>query len=594
MVSPPAHRDDYFCAGDDYLFTSSRLAPIKRLDQIILAMREVKAEVPLLIAGTGPDETRLRELAADDARIRFLGFVDDDAMPKLLANALAVPFVPAFEDYGLVAVEAMKSSKPVLTFEDSGGPCELVEEGVTGFITPPSPTALAARINELCADRARARAMGQAGLKAVEGINWDAFIAALVGDDRVAASRPTKPRRKITVASTFPIWPPRGGGQARVFHLYRNLARHYDIDIVSFAAPLQPAFNGEIAPGLREIRLVRSEAHWAGEQAYSAALKGGTFTDLAMPALSPLTPDYGAALRLSAVDSFALIACHPYLIREVTAAAAGKPVWYEAQDVEYEQKRSFAEGPPEARQLFDDLARVEAQCWRGADMVFACATRDLDRLGELYGPTRTLQLDVPNGVALDETTFTDFAERQRRKAALGIGGSKTALFMGSWHPPNIESVRHILDYARELPEVAFLIMGSVGLAVKDEPLPANVRLLGEVDVPTRQAMLATADIALNPTFSGSGTNVKMLDYFGAGIPVVSTRFGARGIDAVDGVHAVLTDGGDFATGLRTALAMDDEQRSRMVINARRLVEERYSWESIAERLNDIIVERWPG
>jgi glycosyltransferase involved in cell wall biosynthesis len=364
---------------------------------------------------------------------------------------------------------------------------------------------------------------------------------------------------------------------------------------VTFAAPLEPDFTAEIAPGLREIRIARSAANETAEQAYSAAVGLTALTDVAVPSLAPLSPRYCDALKLSALESFAVVASHPYALNELRRAAPGKPLWYEAHNVEYAMKQPLLEDRgPVAAQLLADLARTEGACWHEADLVFACLERDLDQLQALYGPTRVRRAIVPNGVALDETTFTDFAARQRRKQALGIGGRRTALFMGSWHPPNIESVRHILDYARALPEVAFLIMGSVGLALEDEPLPENVRLLGEVDVPTRQAMLATADIALNPTFSGSGTNVKMLDYFGAGIPVVSTRFGARGIEATDGVHAVLTDGEDFANGLWTALAMSDEAAARMVVNARRLVEERYSWETIAERLNEVIVERWPG
>src|SRR5690606_16168463 len=137
VLYPPPHRDDYRCGSDDYFFTSSRLDGAKRIAFLIEAMAHVKHDIPLLIAGRGPDEERLRALAGDDPRIRFLGFVPDDEMPALYADALAVPFVPYDEDYGLITIEAMRSGKPVVTFTDSGGPCEFVREGVTGLSCAP-------------------------------------------------------------------------------------------------------------------------------------------------------------------------------------------------------------------------------------------------------------------------------------------------------------------------------------------------------------------------------------------------------------------------------------------------------------------------
>ena len=108
IIDHPPRLTDYRCGGDDYLFTASRLDGPKRIGLLIEAMRHVKGDIPLLIAGTGPDEKRLRELAGDDTRIEFLGFVRDSEMVDYYANALAVPFVPYDEDYGLITIEAMR------------------------------------------------------------------------------------------------------------------------------------------------------------------------------------------------------------------------------------------------------------------------------------------------------------------------------------------------------------------------------------------------------------------------------------------------------------------------------------------------------
>ncbi|KAG1389725.1 hypothetical protein G6F59_015449 [Rhizopus arrhizus] len=95
-------------------------------------MRQTKGETRLLIAGTGPQLSVLKQLAGEDARIEFVGYVGDEHLADYYRNALCVAFVPQDEDLGLITLEAMSSGKPVITTRDSGGPTEFVEDGVTG------------------------------------------------------------------------------------------------------------------------------------------------------------------------------------------------------------------------------------------------------------------------------------------------------------------------------------------------------------------------------------------------------------------------------------------------------------------------------
>jgi glycosyltransferase involved in cell wall biosynthesis len=167
-------------AGFDYLFLPGRLHKWKRVHLAIEAMRFVSARIPLLISGTGEHEPELRALAAKEPRIRFLGRVSDEKLVELYAGALAVLFTPQREDLGLVTLEAFLSGKPVITCVDSGEPARLVVDGVNGFVCPPTPAALAARINELAADKALAARLGAQGRDSVEDITWDAVVSALV------------------------------------------------------------------------------------------------------------------------------------------------------------------------------------------------------------------------------------------------------------------------------------------------------------------------------------------------------------------------------------------------------------------------------
>jgi glycosyltransferase involved in cell wall biosynthesis len=163
-----------------YLLTVGRLDAPKRVDLLIGAMRHVRSDVELLIVGTGPDRHRLEDLAAGDPRIRFLGFVNDDALLSLYAEAHAVLFAPLQEDFGLVALEAMAAGKPIVTTDDAGGAGELVRHRKTGFVTKPEPKAIATSIEHVLSRRREARRMGARGRERAAEVTWQRVSSALL------------------------------------------------------------------------------------------------------------------------------------------------------------------------------------------------------------------------------------------------------------------------------------------------------------------------------------------------------------------------------------------------------------------------------
>jgi glycosyltransferase involved in cell wall biosynthesis len=178
---PPSNLGGYRAPRDGhYLFTVSRLDRPKRIDLLIEAMRYVPGDTQLWIAGTGPDEERLRAFAAADARIRFLGFVNDERLLDLYAEAMAVLFIPKEEDFGLVTLEAMHAGKPVITTEDAGGTREFVRDGVTGYVTEPSSEAIARRIGELVAEPQLAKRMGEIATSRASQVTWEHVCEVLL------------------------------------------------------------------------------------------------------------------------------------------------------------------------------------------------------------------------------------------------------------------------------------------------------------------------------------------------------------------------------------------------------------------------------
>ena len=143
---------DRFSVGPgngDYCVVAARLLPYKRVDLAIRAA--ALANVPLFVAGSGPDEERLRRIAKGTTTT-MLGFVSDARLNELIGNARAA-VVPGEEDFGLVPLEAAAAGRPTIAYR-AGGALETIVEGETGaFFDDASAESLAEALGAFDAAR---------------------------------------------------------------------------------------------------------------------------------------------------------------------------------------------------------------------------------------------------------------------------------------------------------------------------------------------------------------------------------------------------------------------------------------------------------
>jgi glycosyltransferase involved in cell wall biosynthesis len=184
VLYPPAPQRDYRCDGyGDYVFLVSRLTQLKRADLLIEALAQPGlSTVRAVIAGEGDQRGPLEQLATArgvSERVTFAGRISDDQLVEHLARCRIVCFPPFDEDYGFVTAEAFASKKGVITCRDSGGPAELVQDGVNGVICDPNPAALADALRRAMADRATAERWGAAAFASSTKLNWRDAVAQL-------------------------------------------------------------------------------------------------------------------------------------------------------------------------------------------------------------------------------------------------------------------------------------------------------------------------------------------------------------------------------------------------------------------------------
>lgn len=131
VIYPPVETERFKIAEkvDDYFLIGGRIAPYKRVDIVIEACK--KTGKKLKVYGDGIDLGRLKKIAKGYSNIEFLGWVDDTIKAELYSRSLAFIY-PQEEDFGITAVEAMASGRPVIAYR-SGGAIETVKDGETGI-----------------------------------------------------------------------------------------------------------------------------------------------------------------------------------------------------------------------------------------------------------------------------------------------------------------------------------------------------------------------------------------------------------------------------------------------------------------------------
>ncbi|MBJ2119435.1 glycosyltransferase family 4 protein [Arthrobacter sp. MSA 4-2] len=154
----------------------------KGIDLLLKAWAQASKQIDgeLIIAGTGPDEHRIRqEVAAQNLgdRVRLVGWVGGQEKFETLAAGRLVVIPSRAETFGLVAVEALASGTPVIAFDI---PClrEVVPPGC-GWVVPPFDVeALADEIVTRYNDPEVLAAAGAAGRRFAMGFDWDALASS--------------------------------------------------------------------------------------------------------------------------------------------------------------------------------------------------------------------------------------------------------------------------------------------------------------------------------------------------------------------------------------------------------------------------------
>jgi glycosyltransferase involved in cell wall biosynthesis len=193
VLYPPLGTPEVFTndQAGDYLFYPSRIVGHKRQGLVLEAAARMVTDARVVIAGVPDDPNQLSVLQEEivrnglEKRVDLIPrWISEQEKADLISRSLGVLYVPFLEDsYGYVTLEAFQAHKPVITCSDSGGPLEIVEDGVNGLVVDPDPASVASAMDRLRTNPDVAAAMGERAHQTLrrKDINWDHVVSSLLG-----------------------------------------------------------------------------------------------------------------------------------------------------------------------------------------------------------------------------------------------------------------------------------------------------------------------------------------------------------------------------------------------------------------------------
>ena len=376
-------------------------------------------------------------------------------------------------------------------------------------------------------------------------------------------------------------YPLAGGGSLRSASLLEYLASRYDVDVIVFRQPGAPDPAGLIPNRLtRSVTVLDLPAH-RRSLAARAFRNAGRVVRRVPPLVDRFAGFSGAIARAVGGSRYDLGViehswCAPYL--EQLAPVCSRTV-LDLHNVE--------------SVLHARCAATEGRASAAAHRVFQGVTQKLERAWlprfSLVLATSPADAKVVHTIAPDATVAV-YPNALPAQPLPPAGDEEAVVFSGNMeYHPNFTAVRF---FRREIwpqlrgrwPRLVWRLVGGNPAAVR-RFTDGDGRIEVAGSVPDAVSELARSRVAVVPLLSGSGTRLKILEAWAAGLPVVSTTLGAEGLPVRDGETALLADGAEAFVDAVTRLLTCKELRQRIGTAGRMLLEKEFTWETAWKKLD---------
>jgi sugar transferase (PEP-CTERM/EpsH1 system associated) len=394
---------------------------------------------------------------------------------------------------------------------------------------------------------------------------------------------------RLLYFATHQIWPLTSGNRLRDYYLARELAKRASVTFVEMCHPgEQPSSPPSDCTFEEIISLKKGLGYTPGK--IVRGLAGPTPMTVLNYFQTESASQLVDLLSRRRFDTVQVEGAHLSAYLPIIQASPSRPAilvdWHNIESElmwRYSQNTSFWPKRIVARRTAALLQRSEMKLLERCRMHTVVSEREREKL---LGRCPSTHVNViPNGV--DTNFFSASQISEMRRNTQSAVPKPSILFVGSMdYHANIDGVtwftREIWpEIAEKHPELEFVIVGRHPPGAVRALASERIRVTGTVE--DVRPFYASAMAVVVPLRVGSGTRLKILEAMAAGVPVVSTRLGAEGIDATPNIHLLLADNrAEMVAAIHQMT--NSPMRSRLVLAARDFVVNRYDWALVGEKL----------
>jgi len=391
---------------------------------------------------------------------------------------------------------------------------------------------------------------------------------------------------KILMLTPYLPYPPSSGGQIRSYNLIKHLSKKHEITLYSLIKyETETKYVAELQKYCKSVKIFRRpQKPWTPGNIFRTAMSLYPFLVIRNFS-SEEKKDITETLKN---EDFDLIHAETFYVSP-HIPKTNIPMVLVDQTIEFQVYQHYVHTfkwfflKP---MLLIDVLKIkywETYFWKKAKKVVAVSESDAKKMRQL-APGLNVSV-VPNGVG------EDLMEE------IPLHFSQTILFMGNYAwLQNIEAARILAKdvfplIRNEIPEAKLIIAGQYTEKI-EELQSSDIKLinLGLDDIEGVKKAYRENGILVAPLYGPGGTRLKILAAMAAKLPVVTTNVGIEGIEAVNGEHALFGESPQSLAKIAVKLLTDRKLYSKIAHNARKLVEEKYSYFSVADQLDSIYQE----
>ncbi|QQG43443.1 MAG: glycosyltransferase [Candidatus Daviesbacteria bacterium] len=388
---------------------------------------------------------------------------------------------------------------------------------------------------------------------------------------------------KILMLTPYLPYPPSSGGQIRSYNLIKQLSQKHQITLCSLIKyESEKKYIDNLKKYCQEVFVFKRAEHpWS----ISNILKTATSLYPFLVIRNYSKEEKKKIQEILTNSHFDIIHAETFYVSPHIPKTR-IPIILVDQTIEFEVYHHFVRNFPLfflKPLLMVDVLKIkfwETYFWKKASRVVAVSTRDAEAMKNLV---KGLRVDVvPNGVGEDlmENPPLHFSQK--------------ILFMGNYAwLQNIEAANILAKEVfprilKQIPEAQLIIAGQNTDKLNDLK-GDHIKLLDlEIDdVEGVRLAYLQAGILVAPLYGPGGTRLKILGAMAAKVPVVTTQIGIEGIAAKNGQSVLVGQSSEILAELAIGLLNDRQKYQEIAEKARKLVEEEYSYEKIAQNLSHI-------